>query len=403
MPKQPYSNVQLSIRTGISPRNLGGYPEPDNWVAIPYEVRNWFPVDSQSFAGQTTTPKVSGRYIHPTSYVSQFVVNKPSWFRTVIPHPSGISIVQYSPAAYQASTMDFQGAMTKCAFSLSSKLKAGDFSGGVALAEHAQTSRLLQKNARKIVQGLIALKKGHLMDIPAILGFGATASYRRKAAKLKRFDDVQQLSRFWLEIQYGWKPLYQDVYNAFEALHKARTRPDYLVMRASGSDSSYTESQTNGVTLTGNRASVRVNCRVHVSLSDQNQAILAANTAGITNPALVAWELVPFSFVADWFIPIGNYLDTVGTLSLTTFSNPVTSIKQDASRWFGGTYVEPYWGPGAYVSVEYGSCSMTEFQRLLISPSVSLPQFKNPFSLLHVANATALIVSLNPFKIGKRN
>jgi hypothetical protein len=35
---------------------------------------------------------------------------------------------------------------------------------------------------------------------------------------------------------------------------------------------------------------------------------------GLTNPALVGWELVPFSFVVDWFTPIGSWLE-----SLTAF------------------------------------------------------------------------------------
>jgi hypothetical protein len=30
---------------------------------------------------------------------------------------------------------------------------------------------------------------------------------------------------------------------------------------------------------------------------------------GLTNPLNVAWELVPFSFVVDWFIPIGSFFD----------------------------------------------------------------------------------------------
>lgn len=29
---------------------------------------------------------------------------------------------------------------------------------------------------------------------------------------------------------------------------------------------------------------------------------------GLTNPELVAWELVPYSFVADWFIPLGDWM-----------------------------------------------------------------------------------------------
>jgi hypothetical protein len=31
---------------------------------------------------------------------------------------------------------------------------------------------------------------------------------------------------------------------------------------------------------------------------------------GLINPAVVAWELVPFSFLVDWFIPVGKFLDS---------------------------------------------------------------------------------------------
>jgi hypothetical protein len=31
-------------------------------------------------------------------------------------------------------------------------------------------------------------------------------------------------------------------------------------------------------------------------------------TVGLLNPATVAWELVPYSFIADWFVPVGDYL-----------------------------------------------------------------------------------------------
>jgi hypothetical protein len=32
---------------------------------------------------------------------------------------------------------------------------------------------------------------------------------------------------------------------------------------------------------------------------------------GLVNPFEVAWEIVPFSFVADWFLPIGRYLSAL--------------------------------------------------------------------------------------------
>lgn len=39
---------------------------------------------------------------------------------------------------------------------------------------------------------------------------------------------------------------------------------------------------------------------------------------GLLNPLEVIWELVPFSFVADWFLPIGDYLSALDASSRFT-------------------------------------------------------------------------------------
>lgn len=42
-----------------------------------------------------------------------------------------------------------------------------------------------------------------------------------------------------------------------------------------------------------------------------NPTIGALADFGLTNPLSWAWETTRFSFVADWFLSIGNYLDTL--------------------------------------------------------------------------------------------
>ena len=41
-----------------------------------------------------------------------------------------------------------------------------------------------------------------------------------------------------------------------------------------------------------------------------NQNAYLANRVGMINPATVAWELVPFSFAIDWFLPVTSFLDS---------------------------------------------------------------------------------------------
>jgi hypothetical protein len=53
-----------------------------------------------------------------------------------------------------------------------------------------------------------------------------------------------------------------------------------------------------------------------------NPQLATINSLGLTNPIAVAWELVPFSFAVDWFLPVGN------TLSALTAGQGLT--------WLGG-------------------------------------------------------------------
>jgi len=36
------------------------------------------------------------------------------------------------------------------------------------------------------------------------------------------------------------------------------------------------------------------------------------------NPILTAWEIIPYSFVIDWFVNVGTYLESMSFLSLAT-------------------------------------------------------------------------------------
>lgn len=45
-----------------------------------------------------------------------------------------------------------------------------------------------------------------------------------------------------------------------------------------------------------------------------NEILRTLSQLSLTNPLEVAWELVPFSFVVDWMLPIGDYLSNMSAL-----------------------------------------------------------------------------------------
>lgn len=57
----------------------------------------------------------------------------------------------------------------------------------------------------------------------------------------------------------------------------------------------------------------------------ENKNLFLANRLGLVNPAAVAWELVPFSFVVDWFTNFGGYLDGFTDLVGLSYTDAYTT------------------------------------------------------------------------------
>jgi hypothetical protein len=72
-----------------------------------------------------------------------------------------------------------------------------------------------------------------------------------------------------------------------------------------------------------------VECGAEVFVSNPNTAL--ANQMGFINPAAVAWELVPFSFLVDWFLPVGDFLNSFTDLLGHSVHYPYTTTKRVAS------------------------------------------------------------------------
>lgn len=43
----------------------------------------------------------------------------------------------------------------------------------------------------------------------------------------------------------------------------------------------------------------------------RNPGLRQLNGLGLLNPALLWWELLPYSFVVDWFLPVGDVLTSL--------------------------------------------------------------------------------------------
>lgn len=144
------------------------------------------------------------------------------------------------------------------------------------------------------------------------LRFRSTAIGFVKQMLAGRKKSASELSSKWLEYRYGWMPLMSSMYDAADTLRR-KIETDIITVSGRASTQKYDSrsySFTNNLTDKNWFEYCRASQRMHIGLRfrppDKHiQQIL--NWTSI-NPLLIAWELVPLSFVADWFVNVGDQL-----------------------------------------------------------------------------------------------
>jgi len=153
----------------------------------------------------------------------------------------------------------------------------------------------------------------------------------------------------WLEFHFGWSPLVKDVYDTIDVL-QSPVKPQFITATASlrGLTSLDQSASWGNDALPGYRywyqGDMRLKMGVRVSVSNPNLAL--ASQLGLVNPAVLLWELVPFSFVVDWFVNVEQFLSS-GTdfLGLTLGSGFTT--KSNRQRCVLRGY-SPFWSAPSF-------------------------------------------------------
>lgn len=197
----------------------------------------------------------------------------------------------------------------KLVVKLGSKVRGHSFNPLVTLGEGRESLNMVLNAASRISSALINVKMGNFARAFNALNLG----------KVKGVSSRRTLSSNWLELQYGWVPLLSDIKagaEAFASLYNEEKSVYVVGMTKKGRIYS-----APGYTCEGGAWAKQ---RMKVIVQRNNTSALSPS---IIDPAIVAWELLPLSFVADWILPIGNYLealDVVRSLEATYVTSVMT-------------------------------------------------------------------------------
>lgn len=139
---------------------------------------------------------------------------------------------------------------------------------------------------------------------------GIVSAVRKVVRTVKHGDIVPVLSNAWLQWQYGWRPLVKSVYGLLEFTTN-RFANGYTFRCSAKEPMRSWQMQKDDlyphiVETWGGEGFNRVSFSVTATMADQTAFDRAAITS--LDPVSIAWELVPYSFVVDWFYDIGGYL-----------------------------------------------------------------------------------------------
>lgn len=181
---------------------------------------------------------------------------------------------------------------------LAEQVKGHSFDAAINMAEAGRTYGLVLNNLRSLGRSLVDLKRGNIAS--AFRELGVPARHQKPLT-------AKDVSGRWLEMQYGWRPLVDQAYQAGKALESV-TKARSLAFSASSS-------RTLGYKLIGGGYYSHLKATVRVKIqAELYENLSVARSLGLSNPLAVAWEVVPYSFVVDWFLPVGSYLSAWGVI-----------------------------------------------------------------------------------------
>jgi hypothetical protein len=161
------------------------------------------------------------------------------------------------------------------------------------LAEFASTKRMFMQLGENLKRFLELAKRSFKTS---------SKSYKGKSVERRLLDHI---SGEWLTARYGWRTLYYDIVQLHQVLTNLQDFNRTRFSERSGTTSEFSE--VVSVSTAGTSPKVRDTVTDTVKVSVRGSVTADVEVDAFRFDALsTAYEVIPFSFVFDWFINVGR-------------------------------------------------------------------------------------------------
>jgi hypothetical protein len=297
--------------------SLAAQYESESYVSKPNYPRRKFPVDPWAAGTSLSVTVTEQSRTYATRYTSQsnWQSGPTALFGVSAGAPPGGAL----PARY-----DIVDAK------LLSQIKDMNVNLAQFMAEYRQACNMFVSLAKDLWSTFRSLRSGRAFsDFVKILSSPRSSKER-------------EIANRWLQYQYGLKPFMSDLFGICEVLTKRIQEGKYLYVRATHKERSVFSLAGQAGTGALQSWDCETSTRARARFKVQDSSLKGLAETGITNPLLLIWELIPYSFVVDWMFPVGQFLSSLDALVGVTSLSVIRGTKQQytaTATVYGGKHI----------------------------------------------------------------
>ena len=203
-------------------------------------------------------------------------------------------------------------------------------------------------------------------------------------------DLLVLFSNMWLEFAFGWQPLVRDLNDGLKALRKVGNRELF----EGKSHLSFDLDDSDVVSTSNSYSTLVVSCTLTGERTYRGHAYAQPTSDRAhfgVDPLVSGWELTPWSFVIDYFVGVGSWLQAWSPFSGAQLLGAMASIKdrytleQELDISYFNTQSGSFGGVSTKIEVEH----YTRFP----ASAGSLPSWNPRLTPKRIVNLVALVLS----------
>jgi hypothetical protein len=165
------------------------------------------------------------------------------------------------------------------------------------------------------------------------------AMFRGVAGRVIGLANRWKLESIWLEGRYGWRTLLFDIQDIIKAINNVNDGLQRF-KETTHSNDEWTEDLTSSYGFWSGEDGIWEQVgSVVTRISYRGTAVVDLDPPNVAfNPLTTAWELTKFSFVVDWLIDVGQYLESLSALAISAGGTSAGGVKIERSLFCQGSW-----------------------------------------------------------------